>query len=469
MPIYKVLLAVADKLTNIPGLHSEHMPRDPADIMAVATFEYTVLAVVFAILALLATGLLGLGLWTYRRMNRDLSKMREYQTKLNNTLIVTSDLALNALPQVTFTQQIPGDIMDPIGIIDDIFEGEHGHSLWKSISTQPRVARLAYARAIYRFGLKPLAPGNLIGGRGGNESVLSLLNSALEGAEARSRDPVSLQRDILVRKCQTLRQAEQFDAALAVSKEIGRLGRQYEDSSAEYLEAWCRALTYMQRAMREDEIHRRHESFAYAKDIFVKRFIALFETSPLPPKSLRGLDVLEFYRQRWPRVELRSMAYYTAKSIWCHHFTDDATLDGFDAQRLRRAIDLSLLFYKEALMKTQLDPSVRCSYHMCVAFLIAVRREVLPEDARLEESSVAFPDLATEEGLLAHARKNIEDCRKQHNELHASQRLGGSQYIYVEHAERIDTLKSFERDIDLIESALSETRECNVLREFYRE
>lgn len=415
------------------------------DLEYYGTMAFSLGGMIFTVVSL------GLAYITYRsgkdaqELRRDLLRTRDLHAKIDSTLIVTSHLALSNLPKITFTQQIPGEVMNAVSIIDDIFEGGHGAALWTSISKQPELARLAYARAIYKFGFDPLSRKDLTDGP---NSVLGLLETAFQAARHSERDPLSLRRDILVRKCQVQRQVQDFGGSMRAAEELDTLRRMYKDDAARHLKAWCLALAHLQQGMTCKTIETRRQAFDAARQGLSETFLELFG------------------KQRWLEVEPRSIAYYTAKAhIGYSLLRDDGEpLDASAAEILPRALDLALAFYQTALDNDVLDPLVRCSYNFCVAFLIFAAGETL-------STGTALPRFAKASGkergqLRLHAALCVEECTKLFDEQARTQWPGRPRFIYSEGTEKLDTLDSFRRDLKLLTDVLEKK---TTLRAFYRD
>ncbi len=388
-----------------------------------------------------------------KRIEADLRRLEELEKKVNNTLILASDLVLTGLPQITFTQQIPAAIIDDVGVIEEIFDPPGGDELWADVSKRKRVARLAYARAIYNLGRDPTNVVSLKGGFGNDtKAVARLLEVASRRIGESPNDPMSLQRDIMVRRVQCFRQAEDYESAVLASKELDSLD---DDRIARVLGPWCRTLVRLQEGFREWDPNKRKVLFAEAVHHLSGPFTRIFGQSG---ELLDGPARISAYQTDWPGVELGSIAYYYAKALTAYRYACEAT-DGIAppelTPKLFRALDLSLLFYENARRQDIADQMTLCIYNLCVPLITAIIR-ALPEGAvETPDFDAAYPELSDQSALAEHARSLLVACTKQIEKPLQGHRNNGA-YIYSEKTERIDHISRFRQDLVMVRDALDD-------------
>lgn len=442
--------------------------NDATQIISLGSFFFAGIGLLVSLLVVYITFLLHRSEKSHATLQRDMEQIREQQVQTNNTLIVTSDLAIASLPQITFTQQIPESILDDVSIIDDIFLGARGSALWESIASQPRAARLAYARAVYRLGMFPLSKTKLLSGGGTTgPSVIALLELAEAAVDRTHRDPLALRTDIVVRRVQALRQAGAFDQAMAASEGLDDIGDEYGDDRASILCAWCRAIICLQRGFAAAALADRRSAFAAAADHLQGPFLTLFgRASDRPARG--DSDRVSDYQARWPRIELGSIAYYYLKSLVALRFADPAPdhsgAAGSADAKLIRALDLSLLFYEDRRKRLEKEPGrISCIYHLCVPLLIAVHLATPASVTGLSEFFDENPRFKNRENLVAHARECLKRCERLAEDIQRVSADDAARFIYSEGSERIDRMKRFLEDLRIVESALVNTAELSRL------
>lgn len=429
-------------------------------------FVFTGVSLVLALLTVFAGYLTVKAERLQARWAEDLKGIKDQQEKINNTLIVTADLAISSLPQITFTQQIPVSVLDDVGIIDDIFDGQVGDSIWSSIASQPRASRLAYARAVYRIGVFANSKSGLVGSKRDSDthsSVVSLLDLALVASEKSLRDPVSLRRDILVRKCQAFRQAKDYANARASANELISLYGASDDIGAYYAGSLSLALVELQMAAEVGEKKHQPEIYYKAFRILWPCFQQAFNLPASDEDAQVSGGCVKRYREKSLGVEVASIAYYTAKALWLYRFSSvrlTKISDGAPDQAenistsMRRSLDVAFLFYESLRRNSQSDLSISAIYNFCVANIVAASMEIPEAFLGFDESKLEFPELSTQNLLVEHAKKCIESSSEMLNEVRRSHRTALSTFIYSETTERLDKLSVFDSDIKWLRSVL---------------
>lgn len=433
----------------------------PGDMEAWSAVALTAATVVLAVLALAGTVVI----WRVQSLQESIKKtlftLNEQSEKNSHLIFAISNLAIANLPKITFTQQIPSMVVESIGIIDQIFVGSSGDEFWRFISKFPSratFARLAYLRAVYRLATRSDARDTLLEG---SQSVVKLLDLA-STTTSPSTLPMDLFGDILVRKCQALRQAgrpEDLDAAENVAKILIMTSWRSRYGEVQLWGPWCLALVHLQRASIEARKIERARRFQAAADVLQPLYEQAFGSKP-------KIAILR-------RNELGSFAYYTAKALWSMRMSSPAvfaeasrTSNDIGVQ-LRRSIIVSMGLLETARLRPQTDPCIDAIYHFCVALVIAVALE-LPEthDSCVADRPEVFEKFNTQEKLRTHAFQCLGEADEIAKEIATGPSAGGSNYIYCERTERLDTISRFVEDIHWVRNAL-ETERTIPLSVFY--
>lgn len=397
-----------------------------------------------------------------KSFKKDFKALRKEHDKTSHLVFAISNLAISSLPKITFTQQVPALVLENMGIIDEIFRGTTGASFWTAISRQPTAGRLAYSRAVYRLGTKANSREALVGdSEHESPSVMGLLDCAVSALSKQSRSSDLLFGDILVRRCQALRQAgrpEDLDEAEAVAKD---LSLRYRNSLTGYVNLWgpwCVALIYLQRATFANNAQLRAECYCQAVHVLRGPYEIAIKAGASP--SAAPLTISRAGNVRGS--DTTSLNYYMAKALWSFRF---AAPDLFEATktdfpnigvRLRRALVASIESLETSRRLIQSDRCIDAIYHFCTAFTIAISLE-LPEtqETIAQDISKTLREFVSIDYLRSHAIYCVEFAEDLAKELLGNNAFGGEIFIYCERSERLDTISRFLEDVAWVREALA--------------
>lgn len=266
------------------------------------------------------------------------------------------------MPRVTFTQQIPLFFVNGLcDIAEQPYLDEHG-------------PEACYALGMYYLALSPDDPrlATLA------EQMFMKASSGLAYWQSRDRRPMDvLRRKTLVRLSQAHRQhahhlrgdgaAGRRRVALASAVEIASKLASDDGHRNRVVAAFISGVTRLQAGLAERKQDARRGEFSEAAALFTRVYRAEFGDTPVPVKALLGTEA----------DEKGSLAFYTAKALWCHRTAGGEVDDAF----LGEALDTALAYYQHRLMQLgeaemHADTRVTAIYIHCVALLLVVRHRL---------------------------------------------------------------------------------------------
>jgi len=389
-----------------------------------------------------------------------------------HNIILSADLALMNLPDITFTQQVPTNLLQSLAVLESTFTSrEAGSEIWEKLGNMENGARIRYARGLYHFGKDPLNVEKYkikLTGDSSSEvketSVIDLFEEAREKNDKTGKN-LWLKRNILVRLCQAYRQISNFDKARKTLKDLEDLDQDDGDPLAWILAQWGYAVIDLQEGLKKGlDLSNRQKKFSEAhlkmegvfKDVFGWR-------------SEGGQGKGRFYQVR----KSASIAYYTAKAMWSLRCTYERDITTFKdifpnskkfIEKLEDALDHSVY-----LLEERIDAGIECSlasaiYHACLAFTLTVKKciaeiEDYPRSRnRSDEQKYEKPDATRWD-------KCLENCLKVADEQRTLLEKLGTSAIYCEGTEKLDNLSMFAKDLDLLSKA---QKNPEVLFNFYK-
>mgnify|MGYP001440524568 CR=1 FL=1 len=367
----------------------------------------------------------------------ELGKMDRLASVSLHNLIISADFALAQLPEITFTQQLPLQLLRKIRALDRALSNA-GVEMWARLPATENGARIQYAIALYHFGQAahsadlvrtPVGPGDER-----IEAILTLVLSACRGQR-------SLERSVRLRLSQVHRQLGDFDSAARVLSD----GLEGTDPQTESMARWGLAVLYLQQGLTLPALDDRRSAFwvawSHARDLFASAFG--WASSYDPPL----FDI---------RLRSANVAYYAAKSIWAWRctFPRSECPSPETVAEMRRASEMALLLFDRVRREFPEDPFISAIYDFCVAYiLVAIKSipecEYPPRDLGLKhlDSNSECDTYCFE--CLARAERAVRDLKR------FPDAEGGVTCIYVESSERLDTLDAFLADIRFVRRAHS--------------
>lgn len=401
-----------------------------------------ILSFVELLLTFLALGLAGFsGLlaavgWIFRKKLEKIDDLeqieKEVQSSLNasyGNIIVTADVALINLPKITFTQQIPSELLDTLKILNKLFK-DHGKKLSfiKAFEDSHNGHRIHYARAIYLLGTRTSSSqlGSLDRDKEDNDTVISLLQKASETQD------ILLKRDVLIRLFQTYRELDTEDSFIKARETLDEIKKNLDDSEIiDILINWGQIILLSQTALKENNSIKKQnlykESLIYANNLYT--FIEKYETV-------------------WEDLGCGvSVIYYCAKSYWsflfgCTEITEE--LKNQILSRFWRVTKLGIeLFEKEINKGLITDKFISAIYHASYAYLL-ISYNNFPTTVAKNQTKIKTKI----KNELNKVNKQIDFLLKDQ----AYSQNSGAKLIYSDHLERLSSLKDFQKYIHDLEN-----------------
>lgn len=336
-----------------------------------------------------------------------------------SSALLAADIALTQIPDVTFSQQIPAELIGSFRALERIWENP---KYWEDIVNSENGVRIRYARALFLMGTTDWvrAPNPTAGDS--RTDVVSLLTDARDRAI-----DTSLQRNIRVRLFQALRQARRLDEAQKVLGELQGLS-----DRDRIVFRWGTIVLNLQKGLEVRDMLDRREYFQKAVDA---------------AESLHGT----------PGVSSRDTAavnYYRAKAYWSYRFSwgrnpvqstlppEKWTLYGkrFDEAAKKASDEL-----ESAISSGISDDLTKAIYLVSKAYLV-VAWAAYPEATEVGGASGAATGAADARALKANGHS-----RSRHTPadlLAEAKRLlqaPSKDPIYNDHSERLESIDEFRR------------------------
>ena len=416
-----------------------------------------------------------------KKLEDEAETLENIDRKLARNVILTADIALMNLPDISFTQQIPLSMLKALQILNGTFEdtpgSSEGHRLWKLLRDSEHGAKILYARALYLIGTRGYVPS-------GQDDVDSSINpiSLLEEARNLSEesDPL-LYRQILIRLCQAHRQAGAFARAEKNIEELRKAGLQ--DPYARILSRWGEAVNELQKGLRimpkshGDDRGKAEKLRQDRLDCFMnaRRIMKGVSKEVFGWRIGKGKGRPEYYHL----VRSASLAYYTAKATWAvrmclprikTEYEREAKASGISSDELNdelyEFLNWAARLLCESLDEVIGDPLIATIYNYCLASVLIVIRCAKVRDGFPSKREWFEEEIRTSTYWNERLHNCLSSVEASVNFLKTmSMKCPLTAKIYCEGTERIDSLDMFQEDVKLLQETV---KKPTVLFEFYR-
>lgn len=375
------------------------------------------------------------------KIKTDSQALFEIKTSLESTrqlaferAVALTIIILEAVPPLSFAQQIPERILRNIGFV---VKKSVGPDPGADVPMQELRAWLWYATAIQRLAMQPNDRTEL-------EQVLALLHQA----ERVSANDESLQKNVVLRRIQALRQLNRFPEARSVSDDLASRDLNVSDADLSdhvLLGNLSFVIATIQEVLSPGSIDKER-----------KLQIALDRIRPIFGRlyGWRCLGHRKVERDQGDTPQHDgSVAFYTAKLLWIMNQTPapSAAL----REMCWEALDVAFDKY-ERIRQGLNDVAIGAVYNGCVSLLIVMRLQSgFCSFNTLRRLEAHHPLLGNREGWKKHllhctqrARVLAQKCL--HLRLPNEAPVPGN--LYSESTERIESVAHFFDDIEAIEA-----------------
>jgi hypothetical protein len=404
--------------------------------------------VMFGFFGLVLAGVTAVGgvfaWWLRQKVLDATAKADEVKKEVDNTLaranynfILSADIALMRMPEITFSQQIPMSLLKTLRTLHNVFDiQDREQQLWKALVDSQNGARIRYARALYLLGT---ASNEEMQSKKDTVTALTLLTDASNNIKSTDR---ALGRDILIRLFQAQRQGLKFEDAARTLETLKK--RPGED-----IQILCylgKIILSLQQGLNCSDQKQRQLHFKIAMEnanILVE--VHLFRNGSYIGQELHGPSSL----------------YYCAKAYWSYRFMFpkhleanelpvsielwNACRNNFD----RVAAQANELFTKQ--MGKGIDDNLTSMiYQAANAYLVIARKQ--------------YPDtLDPEPGLMRETQQFLNSAPDQLRLVAEEAKLefgdDSEVRVYNDHTECLDRVQSFEGYVGRLRTFLDDSDE----------